>query len=586
METERIKAALIDGYLDEPSCLGVPPYVSPHIRYIYGALIAGGILPENVDFLTADHYRNQKEDRLANLEEKDLVIILAGTTVPGNYLEGQPLSLAEIRELGERLFYPTLVLTGPITLVWENLPGAAGLAENFDIITGEIGAARLYLRLCEQSGSPGNVAPSHLSDSLKKGGGGFTAEALSRWAIKGAEIFERHPGYPRLLAEIETFRGCPRPRGCSFCSEQLKQVHYQRRPENITAEVREIAEKGIHNYRLGCQTDLLGYTGRSDYRKTGKSAVSGTKTADLDAILAWNNRALKKLYSGIRKADPYLRVLHLDNINPGPLGRQSSRARRSLEIICRYNTPGDVAAFGLESADPEVIRANNIDASPGETREAIRLVNEIGGRRKDGIPKLLPGLNFLLGLRGETDRSYELNLKFLESIKEEGLLLRRINIRQVNPLGSYQSRKVQRSKLLKFKEKVNQKINQPMLRKVFPRGTVIKNVWPVQAKGSLTFGRPSGSYPILIGIPGNYLEQQEMAVQVIDHGYRSITALPYPFYIDRAGLKELTHIPGIGENRARKIILERPVNYSELLKILGPSFPGEEWQAIFQFSSK
>ena len=585
MKTERIKTALIDGYLDEPSCLGVPPYVSPHIRYIYGALIDGGILPENIDFLTADHYRSQKEDRLVKLEEKDLVIILAGTTVPGNYLEGQPLSLTEIKELGEKLFYPTLVLTGPITLVWENLPGAAGLRENFDIITGEIGAARLYLRLCDQSGKAGRVEPSQLSNSLKKGGGGFTAEALSRWAIKGAEIFKRHPGYPRLLAEIETFRGCPRLRGCSFCSEQLKQVHYQRRPENITAEVREIAERGIHNYRLGCQTDLLNYTGRPDYRKISESAGSGTESVDSDAIPAWNNRVLKKLYSGIRKADPNLRVLHLDNINPGPLGRQSSRARRSLEIICRYNTPGDVAAFGLESADPKVIRSNNIDASPEETREAIRLINEIGGRQEEGIPKLLPGLNFLLGLRGETSRSYELNLKFLESIKAEGLLLRRINIRQVNPLGSYQSQQVQRSKFLEFKEMVNQKINQPMLKKVFPRGTVIKNVWPVQLRGSLTFGRPPGSYPILIGIPGNHLARQEMEVQVIDHGYRSITALPYPFYVDRADLKELTYIPGIGKNRAQKIILERPDDYSELLKILGPSFPGEEWQDIFHFSS-
>jgi len=586
MEAKNIKTALLDGYLDEPSCLGVPPYVSPHIRYLYGALVDGGILPENIDYLTADYYRSQKEKELAELEERDLVIILAGTTVPGNYLEGRPLSLAEIKELANKLTYPTLVLTGPITLVWENLQGSAEISKNFDIITEEIGSARLYLRMCEQSGSSGKVSSIKLSESLKKGGGGYPAQALSLWALKGAEVFQRHPGYPKLLAEIETFRGCPRSRGCSFCSEQLKQVHYQRKTEDIAAEVGKIARTDIHNYRLGCQTDLLSYTGKYDYIKGRETGSQGRDPADLSTMLSWNNRALKKLYSGIRQADPDLRVLHLDNINPGPLGRQNHLARKSLEIICRYNTPGDVAAFGLESADPEVIRANNIDASPEETREAIRLINEIGGRREEGIPKLLPGLNFLLGLQGETTRSYELNLKFLESIKEEGLLLRRINIRQVNPLGSYKSQQVKRSKFLEFKEMVNQKINQPMLKKVFPRGTVIKHVWPVEVRGSLTFGRPPGSYPILIGIPGNHLARQEMKVQVIDHGYRSITALPYPFYIDRAGLKELTYIPGIGENRARKIILEKPGSYSELLKILGPSFPGDEWQDIFHFSSR
>ncbi len=86
--TQNIKTLLLDGYLDEPSCLGVPPYISPHARYLYGALLAGGIPEKMINYLTADSYRDSKS--IADLEEYDLVIILAGTTVPGHYLGGQP----------------------------------------------------------------------------------------------------------------------------------------------------------------------------------------------------------------------------------------------------------------------------------------------------------------------------------------------------------------------------------------------------------------------------------------------------------------------------------------------------------------
>ena len=35
---------ILDCYVDEPACLGVPPFVSPYPRYIYGALIDAGTL--------------------------------------------------------------------------------------------------------------------------------------------------------------------------------------------------------------------------------------------------------------------------------------------------------------------------------------------------------------------------------------------------------------------------------------------------------------------------------------------------------------------------------------------------------------
>ncbi len=670
---QKISTVLIDGYLDEPSCLGVPPYISPHIRYLYGALVDGGIRREDIDYYTADglrdkfnisgrreyndgrersdkkkrspnaksggkrereNNRNKKNERnlkdrrdkqgktceFKMLEKYDLILVMAGTTVPGNYLRGRPLSLAEICTLGRNLTYPTLVLCGPITLVLESLPHSGEIKENYDIISGELGAADIYLRLCRREGARGSIDPGKLERAIKSGGGEIAAEALANWAPPGAELFSRHPHHPRLVAEMETFRGCPRSSHCHFCSEQLKKISYQRRPEHIAAEVEAIAAEGVHNYRLGCHTDILGYTGgissgsagtrapgigissdKSDFARNDGSKLSGSGgnegheghevvSSDEDAPeredpkSKLNVEALKKLYLGIHEADPDLNVLHLDNLNPAPLVRNPDAGRRALEIITRFNTAGDVAAFGLESADPRVLAANNIDTDKELTYRAVELVNEIGGRREEGVPKLLPGINFLFGLKGERPETYDYNFEFLQKIRDNGLLLRRINVRQVNPLGRYPKQEVERGSFEEFKEKVNREINQPLLRGVFPRGTVLSGLWPEKKEGRLTYGRQPGSYPILAGIPGDHLDKREMSVQVIDHGYRSLTALPYPFYVDKASVIELEQIPGIGKSRAGHIVAEEPSSRDELRKILGPSFPWNEWKDILKFS--
>ena len=56
-------------------------------------------------------------------------------------------------------------------------------------------------------------------------------------------------------------------------------------------------------------------------------------------------------------------------------------------------------------------------------------------RGERGLPKLLPGLNFIAGLNGETEATYGMNMALLRDIRSEGLLLRRINIRQVEGEG-------------------------------------------------------------------------------------------------------------------------------------------------------
>ena len=48
-------AYILDGYVDEPACLGVAPYISPYIRTVAGALATHGF---TVQYLTIDQLRN------------------------------------------------------------------------------------------------------------------------------------------------------------------------------------------------------------------------------------------------------------------------------------------------------------------------------------------------------------------------------------------------------------------------------------------------------------------------------------------------------------------------------------------------
>ena len=54
-----IKLSILDGYTDEPTCLGVPPYISPYPRYIAGAIRTHN---KSIDicYITIDQLRKNK----------------------------------------------------------------------------------------------------------------------------------------------------------------------------------------------------------------------------------------------------------------------------------------------------------------------------------------------------------------------------------------------------------------------------------------------------------------------------------------------------------------------------------------------
>ena len=115
-----------------------------------------------------------------------------------------------------------------------------------------------------------------------------------------------------------------------------------------------------------------------------------------------------------------------------------------------------------------------------------------------------------------------------------------------------------RSRFKEFKRAVRETIDHPMLERVAPAGTVLPNVHLEYHQDGRTFCRQLGTYPLLVGIPGERPLGQTLDVAVVDHGYRSVTGIPYPLSVEDASMDELVAIPGIGRSTAGDLIVNRP----------------------------
>ena len=502
--------AILDCYTDEPAGLGVPPFVGVWPRYVAGLCRSMGVPPMNSGsrarcpcydeptYLTVDdirlvryvesvpkvvidppagrthievlnHTRSYEEIRRV-LENADEVVIVVGVQTPGKYLSARPGTLREVLKLLGP-FKLRKVLTGPV------LTGGTQFRGGF----------RPQL--------PQEEDFDELQPFIFK-----TYEELQPYALKGAHLIGQMPRLANRIVEMETGRGCPRGKGCSFCTEPIKNTVLWRGADLIAEEVKALMTNGAKAFRLGKQSCIYSYEG-GDPQK-------------LEAML-----------SGVAALKPT--VLHLDNANPQMIDD------RRTELFVKYLTPGSTAAMGIESFDPEVTEANNLNCPYDVAFEAIRTVNRIGGFRGDnGCHALLPGINILLGLAGETPQTLDKNLAAMKRILDEGLLIRRINIRRVVPFpGTALYEQVGRKYLRQNRgyyaawiERVRQEVDIPMLQRLFPVGTVLKDLCSEVHNGTTTFMRQIGSYPILVGVHERLPLNEFFNVRVAGYMRRSLTA--------------------------------------------------------------
>jgi radical SAM superfamily enzyme with C-terminal helix-hairpin-helix motif len=548
-----MKAIILDGYVDEPACFGVPPYVSPYPRYAAGALTESGFSEEDIRYFTIDQIRTSGKSFSDLFQAADVLIIIAGMTVPGKYLRGTPITAEEIRTLF-KMSFKVKILGGPIRLGYSKEGGVAATGLSFlpeDVFVAQKDVESFIF--------------DYFSKNISSHRYRTTAE-IARWSKGGAFVVRQHPDFPNIICELETYRGCGRKTHCSFCTESFYGRPDNRDEEEIIAETEVLYQSGVRHFRIGRQPDLFAYKGID----TG------------EPILKPNPEAIEKLYSGIRRAAPNLKTLHMDNGNPVTIAEFPEESLQILKTIIRYHTPGDVIAMGVESADPDVIEANGLKATPEQVLKAIRLVGEVGAARGgNGMPEILPGINFVYGLLGETKKTYALNYDFLKRIYDEGLMVRRINLRQVmvfpnTPLSGEKIADFKNEKLFRaHKDTVRQTIDLPMLRRVVPVGTVLKDVFmevedTKSTQRVLTFGRQFGTYPLLIAVPAQLQLNRFYDILVTGHGFRSVTGIPYPVNINTAAVSVLKELPGLNKSMAEELILKKPYqNEEELLRKSG-----------------
>ena len=550
VEQERPGWLILDGYEDEPAAFGVPPYVGFHIRYVCGVLEQHKI---DYTYMTIDQWRlTLQQEREDLLRSTDGFVCIAGAVVPGRYIRGTPISRKESTELIRLLPRDIPALFGGWAVRGWKQQGWLPLRSN------------LFLAVQDTDAT--------LNQFLKNGTWKHerrNAEEWTIWAQLGAtsKAVTHHPDLGTdekkgpLTYEVEVYQGCVRfKRGCKFCIEPKKGIPIWRTPEDIIREVQLAHDSGVQHVRLGGMTDTYTYM------------AEGVKELEYPIP---NPEPIAQLLHGLRE-DDRLGILHTDNGNPSIIAENIEPSTEITKTLVETLSDGAVLSFGLESADPSVHAANWLNCDAQQLKTALRLINQYGRERGErGLPKLLPGLNFIAGLNGERPETYDMNLNLLRDLRNEGLLLRRINIRQVEGEGFQE---IPQSEFKQFKSAVREDIDTPLLQELFPLGHVLRDVhWEthdgrtrlpvhlteehtgnnIHGRAGLTFGRQIGAYPILIGVPYHIPLESSSTIMITGHGARSITGVEVGLDINSVTEKQLEAIPGIGKKAAWNLISAR-----------------------------
>jgi radical SAM superfamily enzyme with C-terminal helix-hairpin-helix motif len=526
---------ILDCYVDEPACFGVPPFISPYPRYICGALIGAGVPESAIEYLTVDALR-RRDYRLDKAYA--MVFLIGGAVVPGKYLGSKIGSAAEIRRITESNDKQNFAVGGLISRILR-------ADHNVTLVLSDIEKfAHQYAR-------------NEPADATRSTG------EIARWAVTGAAVVRSHPRFPDIICEVETSRGCPRERHCSFCSEGLYGDVEFREAEDIIAEIDALINAGVSRFRLGRQADILQYKSDCTSFKNGFPIPAVNPITELLSLLRE------------RRKRGLITVLNIDNANPGTIANFPDESSRILEALAATVTPGDTIALGVESFDDEVVRQNSLKVTANEAIRAVDIINQIGGARVESIPVILPGINLIHGLAGETMKTFEINYRCLMQILERGLLVKRINIRQLLPFPGtpIYSRRISiparvENRFRYYRDMIRSDIENPMLRAIYPPGTILRASQILETSAGYSYGKQIASYSITAKLPLLLPKMSFLDAVVVGHRERSVIALPSPIDLNTLPQKAIEQIPGIGKRKAADIVLKRPFRNIAEMNIL------------------
>jgi len=492
-------AVILDCFTVEPSGLGVPPYLSSYVRDAYSALRRA--LPEaDVRYVTIDDVRwhlnsgqphvpapasdpltyaatANRETALKLLHDAAIVVVVGGDKVPSVHLHAVNGSLPEIARALACTRGKTMLL-GPLSAYAVSEP--AEFAGLFDAVHT-------------------HTLTSETLDRSTFAAADYAAQRADRESYVG--LVEQLSWEP--IAEIELYRGCTRRRFCDFCNEPVKAANVAfRTVEDVLHEIGLLARAGVRNFRLGMQTCFFSYQNRDEKQ--------------IEALLA-----------GDRETVPDLEVLHIDKADP--LAVASPAGGRIATLVAKYCTEGNCAPMGIESFDPEVIERNTLTCTGEILLRAVENVNDAGAARgPGGLPILLPGLNLIYGLPGETHGTHLANLTWLSRILAAGLMCHRTNVRQARaypgtPLAALGEMEPPPSAahFNTWKADLDAVWDLPMKQRVYPTGLEVPGLHAFFVNDAGTWFRRLGSYSIQIVEPGSTVALYAKAdLQVTGHAPR------------------------------------------------------------------
>ena len=473
---------IIDCYTDEPSGLGVPPYLSVHSRYIAGALEEKKIKYYylNIDDLRFSNgegdYDNSLNKRIINktkncndvekiLKNSENIYVVMGCFVKYEYVSAEPPTFSELKELLDKftkrktnklLFYSL----GGNELTRENVRKTVPEGLFDDVIFGNT-----YNYFIGEKNNMFN--PNY--------------DKLKNISISSSNIIKQlsRP----LIIEIETATGCNRKPGCTFCIEGMRGLPLQfREQKDIVEEIKSFYDNGALYFRLGRQPNFYAYKD-------------------------CNPLEIEKLFKQIWKACPNIKTLHIDNVSPHNVN--TKEGEKITEIVAKYTTAGNITPFGVESFDPIIREKCNLNGKIEDIHKSISIINKYGKNRgKNGLPKLLPGINIIYGLDGQSEKTLQYNLNNLKKILNSENLVRRVFVRKLtSPYGeqfdNYSAQDLKEFNI--WSKKIEEEFIVPMLKKVFPIGLEIDELRMEMFKNGDSILRQMGTCPIRVIIPDTKL---------------------------------------------------------------------------------
>lgn len=466
------KVVILDCYTDEPSGYGARPYLGTHQTHLSQALSYKNI-PHK--YLTIDDLRfasgergmpDKTNIRILNktqnadfaidiVNNADQIYLIMGCFIDYKYFSCEPPKSDEV--------YNFLKNSKASKVLFYVLGSEAGLPDSYKqsklaTIIDDVCIGNTYRYVLEPGINKTYLQPNY--------------DLLAKISNQRVQILDQlnNP----IIAEIETGTGCDRPT-CRYCIEAERHIKPSyRSPESIIDQVHSLYDSGVRHFRLGRQPNLFHY----QYNDVNK---------------------FNHMLSGIREKCPNLQTLHIDNVNMKSV--VMPHGEEFVKSVVKYCTDGNVAPFGIESFDDNVRKQTRISGNAIEVFKAIEIINKYGAvRGPNGFPKFLPGINLMHNLWGQSDKTHDINMEYLNRIMEQGLLTQRLFYRIMTPNSGVSFS--ENSKIMDYYQKCYQDIMNgfvlPMQSKVFEPGTTLKGFREVVHDDNTTELRTLGTCSIKV----------------------------------------------------------------------------------------